>query len=145
MRRCRCHEHLQGVDIPASDYQIGATVPVEVGGRDAARSRRRGDVDANEAARGLAAKNGNRVGIGIGDSKVGNTVAIEVRGCQVERADADGDVVGGNEAARRTALVDQDRDRVAAGFRLREIQPAIAVEIRGDEHGRLDTRQRPAV
>jgi hypothetical protein len=59
---------------------------------------------------------------------------------QLEWTEAYGDVVRRDEAARRAALVDQDRDRVAAGIRLREIEPAIAIEVRSDEAPRARIR-----
>jgi hypothetical protein len=63
---------LKSVGVPAGDDQIGTAIPVEVGGRNAARAGWRGDVAAYEAACRLSAKNRDGVRIGIGDREVGN-------------------------------------------------------------------------
>src|SRR6185436_175393 len=80
----------------------------------------------------------NRVAVGVCDGEVWNAVAVEITGGETERAGANRDFEGTYQT--RAPLVEHDGHAVAVEVRVRHIQPAVPVEVSGDNGTRAEGR-----
>jgi hypothetical protein len=74
------------------------------------------------------------VAIGVRDGQIGDGIAVEIPGRHRKRSEADWRFDSADEAT--VMVVEQDRDRVPAVVRLREIGRAVAVEVGADDRPR---------